>query len=459
MGNDLQVSWTDEQWARVNQVIQEEASRARVAASFLPLIGPLPADTDFVRSEAIWYPQKVPPPPTQKLAIRDRDTIQLATLQVMVSVRGAQMADPEMASVLAMFRRAANVLARLEDSLVFRGLIQSPAGLTPPVSPPQIWEILGGQLSDGLLAPLGFLPVPVPPGPDLVQAVSDAIGQLESQGHFGPFAVVLDQKFFLSVQTPTGTLVLPQDRVIPFLGGGPLLRSSTLPDNSGVVVALGGRPVELVVATDVCLQFLQVTAEPLYVFRVCEKLALRIKEANAIATLTLSTPPAPAVWSVSPNYGPVVGGTPVNIRGINFTNLTQVRFGDATGAYVSLPIPNVSDTLITVASPSSPLPAGGAGDVYIQVAVLMNISGAVAGTGGVVRLTVNNTAQTSTNDTVIVSDVTGTTEANGIWQMTLIDATHIELQGSVFAHAYTSGGTAADVWPPTPSSANLFTYV
>ena len=47
--NDSQVPWTDEQWARVNQVIQEEASRARVAATFLPLYGPLPADTDFVR--------------------------------------------------------------------------------------------------------------------------------------------------------------------------------------------------------------------------------------------------------------------------------------------------------------------------------------------------------------------------------------------------------------------------
>ena len=48
-----QVPWTDEQWARVNQVIQEEASRARVAATFLPLIGPLPGDTDFVRSNVI----------------------------------------------------------------------------------------------------------------------------------------------------------------------------------------------------------------------------------------------------------------------------------------------------------------------------------------------------------------------------------------------------------------------
>ena len=44
MANDPQVPWTDEQWGRVNQVIQEEAKRARVAATFLPLYGPLPAD-------------------------------------------------------------------------------------------------------------------------------------------------------------------------------------------------------------------------------------------------------------------------------------------------------------------------------------------------------------------------------------------------------------------------------
>jgi uncharacterized linocin/CFP29 family protein len=82
---------------------------------------------------------------------------------------------------------------------------------------------------------------------------------------------------------------LPQDRILPFLGGGPLLRSSTLnvaPGvRSGVVVALGGEPVELVIATDVCVQFLQVTTDPNFVFRVCEKMALRIKEPEAIIRL------------------------------------------------------------------------------------------------------------------------------------------------------------------------------
>ena len=41
---------------------------------------------------------------------------------------------------------------------------------------------------------------------------------LEARGHFGPFAVALDQELFVVAQTPTQALVLPYDRIIPFLG-------------------------------------------------------------------------------------------------------------------------------------------------------------------------------------------------------------------------------------------------
>jgi uncharacterized linocin/CFP29 family protein len=289
-----QVPWTDEQWARVNKVVQEEASRARMAATFLPLLGPLPGDTDFVRQELIQFA-----PPPNPIIILDKPVIQLATLQVRVAVRGAQMADPEMTSVLALFRRAANVLARLEDAVVFRGLVQDlPGQFAPPIDvgppfPNRVWEIIGGQESNGLWrealplaqwVPIAWLP---PEGRDtqLVSGIARAIGGLEARGHFGPFAVVLDQQLFLVAETPSPALVLPQDRILPFLGGGPLLRSSTLDARSGVVVALGGEPVELVVATDVCVQFLQVTVDPHFVFRVCEKMALRIKEPEAIMQL------------------------------------------------------------------------------------------------------------------------------------------------------------------------------
>ena len=84
---------------------------------------------------------------------------------------------------------------------------------------------------------------------------------MEGKGHFGPFAVVLDQALFCDAQTPDlNGYVLPQDRIIPFLGGGPCSVRPRFLARHGVVVALGGAPVELVVATDISLQFLQVTA-------------------------------------------------------------------------------------------------------------------------------------------------------------------------------------------------------
>jgi uncharacterized linocin/CFP29 family protein len=296
-----QVPWSDEQWARVNSVIQEEANRARVGAAFLPMVGPLPPDTDFVRRETILVRPPVPPPP-RALAIEDRTTIQLATLQVLVNLRGAQMADSDLTSALALFRRAANVLARLEDAVVFLGL-RGPFGVAgrfragaPGIGVPpgigviqQVGQIPNGEPNRGLWNPLqNAVRVRVGGvinGDTLVRGVSQSIGQLEGRGYFGPFAVVLGERFFEIAQTPAAGLVLPQDRIIPFLGGGSLLRCSALPRRSGVVVALGGAPIELVVATDMTLQFLQLTTDPVFYFRVFEKIVLRVKEPGAISAI------------------------------------------------------------------------------------------------------------------------------------------------------------------------------
>ena len=83
----------------------------------------------------------------ERIGIDDRDTIRLATLQVLVPVRNAQMADPEMTSVLALFRRAANVIARLEDAIVFRGLAPNRT-VTGGFAPPAGVIGLPGDLAD-----------------------------------------------------------------------------------------------------------------------------------------------------------------------------------------------------------------------------------------------------------------------------------------------------------------------
>ncbi len=82
----------------------------------------------------------------------------------------------------------------------------------------------------------------------------------------------------------------------------------------------------------------------------------------------------------------------------------------------------------------------------------MTVLGAASGTNGVIRLTVNNTAQANSGDQANVAGVGGTVEANGTWPITVIDAYHIELVGSKFVNAFTSGGTVLDATAPPGAS-------
>jgi hypothetical protein len=83
---------------------------------------------------------------------------------------------------------------------------------------------------------------------------------------------------------------------------------------------------------------------------------------------------------------------------------------------------------------------------------VMTVLGAAAGNGGVVRLTVNQTSLANSGDQVNVANVGGTLEANGVFPITVIDATHIEIP-SQFVNAYTSGGTVTDLTAP-PGAVN-----
>lgn len=68
------------------------------------------------------------------------------------------------------------------------------------------------------------------------------------------------------------------------------------------------------------------------------------------------------------------------------------------------------------------------------------ISAAVDNGSGEIRLTVNTTNGMITGQQVTIGEVDGTTEANGNWTITVISLTEVDLIGSAFANAYTSGG-------------------
>jgi hypothetical protein len=86
----------------------------------------------------------------------------------------------------------------------------------------------------------------------------------------------------------------------------------------------------------------------------------------------------------------------------------------------------------------------------------ITVSGAADNGSGLIRLTVTSTSGWSTGQNVSVWNVGGVPNANGIWTITVVDATHLDLQGSTFAGAYTSGGLVGNFVESLTLSGNAF---
>lgn len=98
------------------------------------------------------------------------------------------------------------------------------------------------------------------------------------------------------------------------------------------------------------------------------------------------------------------------------------------------------------------------GDAYLRfykdkapIEASLTIGGAANNGSGLVRIAVTGHAL-ATGSRVTIAGVVGTTEANGTWTITVIDADHFDLQGSAYANAYVSGGIATWVEIETPYS-------
>lgn len=333
--NVVDLNWTDDQWNQVLAAVSGEAQRARVAASFLPLAGPIDASTVAIptyrlREKNVLIggnnPVRIEDSsiPRTRFEVNSKPDLDLVRISTLVYLHSHEVADPDLTAALGMFRRAANVIARVEDTIVFNGF-GGKAGADNQSLPEPIKKLV--HVSPENEAQEGLLPYPLPEGAlqqadnerivlafdyatqvadselilgeKMVEFVVASIGALENRGHFGPFACVLGTRLYEAICTPNKALVLPRDRILPFVDGQ-LYRSGTVPsgplkgvpdparnlDRSyGLVIALGGGPIELVVAADMGVNLLQTSLEPRWVFRVSERIALRIKEREAIAVI------------------------------------------------------------------------------------------------------------------------------------------------------------------------------
>lgn len=278
-----ELNWSEAQWQRVNDAVNEAFHKASIASAFLPMYGPLSGSTEVVRNERLLQDDESTPP-TIRL---DRDhrsvNLKLVNLTTNVELSSEQVADDTLSNAQLAFRRAANILALEQDRVVFAGyrrgfLEENSRFVTNQVDPQKGLADLYARVQ---FSPVGF---PQPPNTTLgqlvVSAVVRAMTTLEDGSNPPPFACVLGNVLFAAVHDPSSSLVLPADRVTPLLRGGPLLRSGKIDPDSGIVVSLAGNVVDIVVGTPPTVQFLQRTADAKFLFRVYLRFALRFRESD-----------------------------------------------------------------------------------------------------------------------------------------------------------------------------------
>jgi uncharacterized linocin/CFP29 family protein len=272
----LTLDWTEEQNSTVGDLIAEEIEKARLSHKFIP---ELKID-DSARSV-----------PADVLVagntVDDVSTIPLVEVALPVNLTKLQAEDADLSAALMLIRRAANRLARAHDAVVFSG--QPAANQLPPTAPPQA-VATGGAANSGLNA-AGRGPLVVTPnggshGEALVAQVADGLVQLETAGYIGSYVLILGQDLFTDANTPSpGSLVLPRDRLDGLLAGGPLHRSSVLGKDEGLLLSLGGEPMDRAVALAPRFEFLRIGAKDVRECRVFERFALRLKEPDSVLPL------------------------------------------------------------------------------------------------------------------------------------------------------------------------------
>jgi uncharacterized linocin/CFP29 family protein len=348
-GRNDQVGWSEAQWNLLRQTVSDAAARTRVAGGFLPIYGPLPGSTETVPTEQLI--EDADPDGDRVDAV---STAPLIELSYGLRLSGTEVQEEDLSSARELFGRVASRLATYEDWTIFNGSPTSSPYGTRPDWLPQALEIRGGEQpypseaetvptcptqddlrlarlrniawSDqlqqrftwrlrasnpgalGLIRGAG-LQVPEPgaqthpiDAESLFRAIVSAVTLLETNSHAGPYYCVLSNEAFIIASSPTNsTLILPSDRIVPFLGREILhtnvITTSPMTGHTsehpagphdvveGIVLSLVGNSVDLAVSVDPTPEFVYVGTRGTFYFRVYERFALRIKQPNAIVKL------------------------------------------------------------------------------------------------------------------------------------------------------------------------------
>jgi uncharacterized linocin/CFP29 family protein len=234
--------------------LKEAMGKIRVAQQIFPTTirnndNPIPADTINL---------------TTRVASAGK-TKQLATIIKSFQLAPLHIQDPELTMAMNQVMLAAQSLALIEDALLFQG--KDAVKALPENSGIEVID--AETLEEGLLG-IAKTKIPVHRagtearqglvfGAATNKAVMEGITTLQREFQAGPFALILDPETYLDVHSPfeDDSNVCPADAIERFFekSGGQIAMSPSMPKNTGLLAALGGKTTQLYIGTGPTLEF------------------------------------------------------------------------------------------------------------------------------------------------------------------------------------------------------------
>jgi uncharacterized linocin/CFP29 family protein len=309
LGRD-KLSWGQELWDRIDQAVHAEAQRAKVAAKFLPMVGPI-GEALTVAADRI---------DEDTMTVQEGDYIPVLEIWAEFGLTKPQVEQEErLGTAVTLATRATNLLAQAEDLLIFQGaaavrhVLFRNNRVRLRTQPNAVARLTAAANEEVVRAAVRIPANGDPPEADRVRwryseliasGVARAYATLQSQGHYGPYALVLHTDPYADTFEPlANTLIMPADRIKPLVAAG-FHGTGTLPERTGVLVSLGGNTMDLVMGVAPTTAVMQEDSNGLWRLRVLERFALRLKDSSAVVRLRLLEELEPGYpppwWMVAP---------------------------------------------------------------------------------------------------------------------------------------------------------------
>jgi len=284
--------WTDEQKQLAKGAVMERSSLNMVSRLFVPEVS-----MDWTQTTVPWNRYDF-----QRQMVDDCQTLGMFEPYRFVKLSRVQVDEGDLQRALSTLNRGASPLARWHDALVFSGydleVNPKPPGIEMPTCEPRPIGMRQAAMQaedEERSEPISVSSQAI--GESLVAAVNVAVMALEARGYYRDYHLVLGQMLWEAFNQPNvGALVRPRDVIEPSLLGGGSYKTTTIPEDEALLVSLDGPTLDCVVAgtsdEQPRLEFLRTQAddrgEEIYLLRLRERFAPRIRENRAIVRLKIS---------------------------------------------------------------------------------------------------------------------------------------------------------------------------